>query len=33
MYKVCTYNRKYNKYLLFIDQEVINFIARYQQEN
>jgi len=25
MYKLCTYNRGYNKYLLFIDQEIINF--------
>jgi len=33
MYKLCTYNRKYNKHLLFIDQEIINFVARYQQEN
>jgi len=32
MYKFCTYNNRYNKYLLFINEEIINFIAQYQQE-
>jgi len=27
MYKLCTYNRRYNKYLLFIEK-IINFVAR-----
>jgi len=28
MYKLCTCNRRYNKYLLFIDQKIIHFVAR-----